>query len=303
MSVSGESDNSDVLIALLGLTGAGKTTFARAASGDESLEVGHSIYPCTQEPKVVRFTLDGRRIGLIDTPGFDDDNRSDVEILEAIVEWLGSKGYLKRHRLDGLILLHPITVHRVGGTERQRTRLLKKILGPDAYKRIIIATTMWEQIKDPEDMQRRIDGRKADLWSDFLENGAELVPHENTKDSARKIISKAIKTSDRLGKLKPKLHEELLKNPRVVETTAGVEAKTNIEREIENCNKLLRENKKKEPTRPGKGRSDPKTVRDWEGWSEERQALHRKLHEHNARLKKLNSLSFRFKNWFTKLFL
>jgi len=38
--------NREVLIALLGMTGAGKTTFVRAVSGDEELEVGHSIYPC-----------------------------------------------------------------------------------------------------------------------------------------------------------------------------------------------------------------------------------------------------------------
>lgn len=35
-----------VLIALLGMTGVGKTTFARAVSGNQTLRVGHSIYPC-----------------------------------------------------------------------------------------------------------------------------------------------------------------------------------------------------------------------------------------------------------------
>jgi len=46
MAPSDQKTNFDVLIALLGMTGAGKTTFVRAASGDETLEVGHSIYPC-----------------------------------------------------------------------------------------------------------------------------------------------------------------------------------------------------------------------------------------------------------------
>lgn len=46
------------MVALLGITGAGKTTFAQHASGDMSLKIGHSIYSCklTQGrnlPKVV----------------------------------------------------------------------------------------------------------------------------------------------------------------------------------------------------------------------------------------------------------
>jgi len=49
-------------------------------------------------------------------------------------------------QLDGLILLYLITIHRVGGSERRRTRLLGNILGKYAYKRVIITTTMWDDI-------------------------------------------------------------------------------------------------------------------------------------------------------------
>jgi Fe-S cluster assembly ATPase SufC len=38
---------SDVLIALMGLTGAGKTTFANVALGNPNkLQVGHGVNPC-----------------------------------------------------------------------------------------------------------------------------------------------------------------------------------------------------------------------------------------------------------------
>jgi Fe-S cluster assembly ATPase SufC len=37
---------SDVLIALMGLTGAGKTTFANVALGKSKLQVGHGVNPC-----------------------------------------------------------------------------------------------------------------------------------------------------------------------------------------------------------------------------------------------------------------
>lgn len=36
------------------------------------------------------FELDGRRVKLIDTPGFDDSDRSDAEIFNQIAEFLSS---------------------------------------------------------------------------------------------------------------------------------------------------------------------------------------------------------------------
>ncbi|KAK1752283.1 GTP-binding protein A [Echria macrotheca] len=70
--------------------------------------------PGTQEPQAVEFILDDRKIVLVDTPGFDDDKRSDIEILRAIAKWLSSKDARKKRKLDGLILLHPITRNRIG---------------------------------------------------------------------------------------------------------------------------------------------------------------------------------------------
>lgn len=44
---------------------------------------------CTADVEVAEeFTLDGRRVVLIDTPGFDDTNVSDAEILEKIAAFL-----------------------------------------------------------------------------------------------------------------------------------------------------------------------------------------------------------------------
>ena len=48
-----------------------------------------SLKSCTAEVEVAdEFILDGRRVFLIDTPGFDDTNASDAEILEKIAAFL-----------------------------------------------------------------------------------------------------------------------------------------------------------------------------------------------------------------------
>ena len=46
---------------------------------------------CTAEVQVTNeFTLDGRAVTLIDTPGFDDTSKSDTEILKLIALFLAT---------------------------------------------------------------------------------------------------------------------------------------------------------------------------------------------------------------------
>ena len=59
--------------------------------GQVVVEVGHDLKPCTSSIRHVIIphpTDEGRRIILVDTPGFDDTHTTDVEILEQISLWL-----------------------------------------------------------------------------------------------------------------------------------------------------------------------------------------------------------------------
>jgi len=60
------------------------------ASGSQ-LSVGMGLTSCTAEVQLSNeFNIDGRRVILIDTPGFDDTNVSDAEILEKIAAFLAT---------------------------------------------------------------------------------------------------------------------------------------------------------------------------------------------------------------------
>jgi predicted GTPase len=51
--------------------------------------VSNNLGSCTQEVLVAPdFSLDGRTVKLIDTPGFDDTDRSDAEIVQIIAAFL-----------------------------------------------------------------------------------------------------------------------------------------------------------------------------------------------------------------------
>ena len=92
----------------MGATGSGKTSvstgclvvmtrnsfnclqFINLASGS-NLRVGMDLASCTAEVQVAdKFTLDGRSVTLIDTPGFDDTSRSDTDILRTIAAFLAT---------------------------------------------------------------------------------------------------------------------------------------------------------------------------------------------------------------------
>ena len=56
-----------------------------------NLQVGMDLESCTSEVQLANeFTLDGRRVALIDTPGFDDTTKSDTQILKNIAAFLAT---------------------------------------------------------------------------------------------------------------------------------------------------------------------------------------------------------------------
>ena len=64
--------------------------FINLVSGAD-LGVGRGLRSCTKSVQLAgAFNLDGRRVVLIDTPGFDDTTRSDTDILKMIAAFLAT---------------------------------------------------------------------------------------------------------------------------------------------------------------------------------------------------------------------
>jgi hypothetical protein len=75
----------------------------------------------TTEVSVYYFWHQGVRMWLVDTPGFDDTERSDLDILRDVAFWLASV-YTKEARLAGIIYLHRISDVRLGGQALENLR-------------------------------------------------------------------------------------------------------------------------------------------------------------------------------------
>ena len=226
-------DSNPILIAVLGVTGAGKTTFISKSTGREDLEIGYGIESCsvfdpwvvmatntrvigTQDISVSTLTIDDKKVTLIDTPGFDDTYRSDADVLEGIAEFL-SGTYASGMLLTGVILLQPVTGNRAQGSEKRRLKLFEKICGPDAYSHVVIATTMWSDLANRSTGERQVQQRKELFWPDMIEGGSQVMNHDNTEDSAISIIRKLVDK----GKVELQMQIELARNRGMLSATAA----------------------------------------------------------------------------------
>lgn len=193
--------------------------------------------------------------------------------------------------LDGLILLHPITANRIGGTERKRTRLLQTILGEDAYKRVIIATTMWDDLKNDDDrfiyrMQGRLEN--GEVWSEMHSKGATILRHYNNKQSAHDIVRRIIQKSEaENGGVELQLQRELIDvKGKVSKTTVGKEVKQHLRNTLRTLNEDLKELDFNKPQSQASD-SKPKELSEWE---ENRQEVVQKIEDSQNDLRRLNKL-------------
>lgn len=177
-----------IYIAVMGATGSGKTTFINIASGS-NLRVGMGLESCTNEVQMSQsFMLDGKRVVLIDTPGFDDTTKSDTDVLKMIAAYMQTM-HTQGKLLSGVIYMHRISDIRVGGTSRRDFTMFQELCGKEAYKNVLMVTNMWGDVVTEDTLAREQELREKDIFfKPILENGAHLLRHMNDQESAHKII-------------------------------------------------------------------------------------------------------------------
>jgi len=181
-----EMDNNPITIAVMGATGCGKTSFINLAS-HSNMQVGMDLESCTPEVQLANeFTLDGRRVVLIDTPGFDDTSKSDTDILRKIAAFLATT-YQNGSRLAGLIYMHRISDRRFGGIAGRNFKIFRELCGETSLKNVVLVTNMWSEVS--RDVG---EARERELASNFLkpalDKGARMVRHHDTEQSAHDVI-------------------------------------------------------------------------------------------------------------------
>ena len=144
-------------------------------------------------------------VSLIDTPGFDDTFRTDMEILRGIAEWLEKtlvilpfsrflitktcNRYQRGIQLSGILYLHRITDNRVPNSFLRNIELLRRLCGDGAFSNIRFVTTNWDLLTDQGEGEREEEELCSKYWNHFIEGGSQVFRFQNTHLSAWKIIN------------------------------------------------------------------------------------------------------------------
>lgn len=162
----------------------------------------------------------GRTVHLLDTPGFNDSRQSDGKVLQELAYWL-TAAHERGIRLSGIIYLHCITNNRLPGTAVRALDAFKKMCGTEAFKGVILATTMWDMVsvKDLAKAEKRHEEFSEKVRHDVIEHGGKLVRLSAVEIDAVKILHHIVQKNRRLTlRFQRQLVDE---NRLIYETEAG----------------------------------------------------------------------------------
>jgi len=184
----------DIVIPVMGPTGVGKSTFINTLLGKDkdTMLVGHDISSCTSKIEYAIIDnpspLEGHRVIIVDTPGFDDTFVDDVEILRRISVWLASS-YDANMKLGGIIYLLSIGDKRMKGTTRRNLDMFHQLCGDKGLARVILGTTNWGEVDDNTGKMR--EQQLAKTFSNLMNASGstrKLLRFHKTKESARAFL-------------------------------------------------------------------------------------------------------------------
>lgn len=168
--------------------------------------------------------LNGVRVWLIDTPGFDDTDRLDAEVLKDVAFWLAA-AYTSHTQLSGILYLHRITEPRFHGSAKRNLRMFQQLCGTKNLDSVILATIHWSDKEGkgyPEDEgQRKVKEliETEEFWGGMVARGSRVERHDGSKESARNIISNLV---DRKIRVVLDIQKQLIdQNKSLDDTDAG----------------------------------------------------------------------------------
>ncbi|PPQ96065.1 hypothetical protein CVT26_004697 [Gymnopilus dilepis] len=178
-----------------GLVGSGKSTFINALLENNSMAVGRTLASTTTNIQFGILNLDsdisglqGRRLVVVDTPGLNNRNMSDKNILLGIIEWVTKN---RVGRVAGVLYLYDIFQQKHSSMSRPELVALRASFknSEAAYSRVFLITTKWGRMKNAfSEGETREEELRQVYWKTLIGCGSQVQRFEDTADSARAIV-------------------------------------------------------------------------------------------------------------------
>ncbi|KAG7291042.1 hypothetical protein NEMBOFW57_001052 [Staphylotrichum longicolle] len=214
----------------MGVTGSGKSTFISSLVGrDVGIGKGlkSPLIEDTTNVNVYMFEHAGRRVFLIDTPGFDDTFRSDIDVLKDVAFFF-SNTYKRDVALAGIVYLHPISHNRFAGSDVRHLSMFRRMCGDDGPDLAMA--------KDREDELRSTDG----FWGLMSSRGSRMMRFQGNEPSALEIVYHLIQMREKKGNFVLTIQKELVDEKKDLDATlAGKELRKEIDKATAQYRKKL----------------------------------------------------------------
>ncbi|KAH7357223.1 P-loop containing nucleoside triphosphate hydrolase protein [Rhexocercosporidium sp. MPI-PUGE-AT-0058] len=219
------------MILVMGVTGSGKSYLINQLAGRKVAMESAELDSCTAICQAIPVEIGRTKVLLIDTPGFDDSKRTDVDILTEISKLLAAQ-YKLGVSLKGIIYLHRITDNRYQGSSVRTLDVFREICGEKALRNVILASTRWDKVQEHEGAARETQLREK-FWSYMLDHGSKMTRYYGDRDSAHAMISQLLGSGNVVLDIQRQLVDE---GKSLDETTAGALVNGNISDAIKRSN-------------------------------------------------------------------
>ncbi|KAH6911940.1 P-loop containing nucleoside triphosphate hydrolase protein [Coprinopsis sp. MPI-PUGE-AT-0042] len=220
------------LIAVMGCTGSGKSSFVNAILGKPEAAVSDGLESITVEVgQYVHHHESGMEVHIVDTPGFNNFRPKgtllDLEILQKVGAFLKTE-YDAKQGFTGIVFMHNIDTPTLDWqTQRRNRTLFKKLCGTDSMKNILVVTSFWDKLTNMADgVQKEGNLQTEDgLLKELHVGGAKFVrsgyfePGEQPQDSSFFTPKQVV---DYLLSLDPayEVQKEIAKGAAIADTTS-----------------------------------------------------------------------------------
>lgn len=175
--------------------------------------------------------LKNKPILLLDTPGFDDSARQNIDILGDIVSNLHLFTLRSQEiKVRGVIFLHSIRENRFNGSQAKTLGILKGLCGEEGMGHVIVGTTMWTWDQNSKEFKKQI-AREKQVRDRYWKGIHKAVPlFEDDESAASQILLDLLD----LPPVLLLVQKEMMQPPHTLEnTTVGKATMPNGYREIE----------------------------------------------------------------------
>ncbi|KAK2769812.1 hypothetical protein CKAH01_15007 [Colletotrichum kahawae] len=223
------------MIVVVGVTGSGKSYFINRLAGKEIVEEGGKLNSCTQKCQMIPLIIGNTKTLLIDTPGFDDTQRPDAEILNEIANVLAAQ-YALGFSLKGVVYVHRITDIRFSGSNVKTLEIMKRVCGEKALKNVLLVTSRWNEVEEETGADREHQLRD-EFWAYMLAHGSCVSRFHGDRPSAISLVSQLLMKDSVVLRLQ---HEIIDEGKKLNMTSAGAFVENSLEEAREEYSKEIR---------------------------------------------------------------